>query len=262
MTYDVTAVSSLYATAGKGFRLGGATTPNTNAACIAGLKELGYSNVPTSYGPDSLWSYEFGSKSLAFEKTLSINADVYLIDWKSIQQSIVIPICGGQFNTNVGDARAIGGEIEARYKPPVLSGLVLGLNLGAEHAYITSTVNATAFAVGDHVLYTPEYTATVLADYSWHLTDAVGAFVRGDYEYTGKSYGAFSPQANQPFYIDPSYGVVNLNAGITWGKVELSAFAKNLTDNQTILQSPQINGVTEGYTLRPRTIGLSLQAKF
>jgi outer membrane receptor protein involved in Fe transport len=262
VTYDVTSLSSLYATAGKGFRLGGATTPNTNAACIAGLKELGYSNVPTSYGPDSLWSYEFGSKSLAFEKTLSINADVYLIDWKSIQQSIVIPICGGQFNTNVGDARAVGGEIEARYKPPVLSGLVLGLNLGAEHAYITSTVNATAFAVGDHVLYTPEYTATVLADYSWHLTDAVGAFVRGDYEYTGKSYGAFSPQANQPFYIDPSYSVVNLNAGITWGKVELSAFAKNLTDNQTILQSPQINGVTEGYTLRPRTIGLSLQAKF
>ena len=262
VTYDVAELSSLYASAGKGFRLGGATTPNTNASCIAGLKELGYSNVPTSYGPDSLWSYEFGTKSLVFEKTMSINADVYLIDWQSIQQSIVIPICGGQFNTNVGDARAIGGEIEARLKPPVVPGLVLGVNLGAEHAYITSTVNATAFAVGDHVLYTPEYTATVLADYGWHLADGVGAFVRGDYEYTGKSYGAFSPQSNQPFFIDPAYSVVNLNAGITWARIELSAYAKNLADNKTILQSPQINSVTEGYTLRPRTVGLSIQAKF
>ncbi len=262
VTYDVNQGASVYFSAGKGFRLGGATTPNTNAACLAGLKQLGYNNVPTSYDPDSLWSYEFGTKSLAFEKTLSINADVYFITWKKIQQSITIPICGGQFNTNVGDARAIGSEVEARYKPPAISGLVLGLNLGAEHAYITSTINASAFAVGDHVLYTPEYTATLLADYGWHLTDTVGAFVRGDYEYTGKSYGAFSPQANQPFYLDPSYGVVNLNFGVTMGKLEFSAFAKNLGDNKTVLQSPVINGVIEGYTLRPRTVGLSVQAKF
>ena len=262
LTYDVTSLSSLYANAGKGFRLGGATTPNTNAACIAGLKQLGYNNVPTNYDPDSLWSYELGTKSLAFEKTLSINADIYFIEWKKIQQSIVIPICGGQFNTNVGDARAVGGEIEARYKPPAIAGLMLGLNLGAEHAYITSSVNATAFAVGDHVLYTPEYTATLLADYGWHVTDTLGAFVRADYEYIGKSYGAFSPQSSQPFYIDPAYGVVNFNAGITIGKFEVSAFAKNLADNKTILQSPQVNGVTEGYTLRPRTIGVSVQAKF
>jgi outer membrane receptor protein involved in Fe transport len=262
VTYDVTTLASVYGSAGKGFRLGGATTPNTNASCIAGLKTLGYNNVPTNYGPDNLWSYELGTKLLAFEKTLSINADVYLIDWKSIQQSITIPICGGQFNTNVGDARAIGGELEARLKPPAIPGLVLGLNLGGEHAYITSSVNSTAFAVGDHVLYTPEYTATALVDYGWHLSDTVNAFVRGDYEYTGKSYGAFSPQASAPFYTDPSYSTVNARAGITVGSVEVSLFAKNLSNDRTILQSPQINGVTEGYTLRPRTIGLSAQAKF
>ena len=76
LTYDVTPVSSLYASAGKGFRLGGATTPNTNAACLAGLAELGDTAAPKSYGPDQLWSYELGSKSLVFEKTLSVNADV------------------------------------------------------------------------------------------------------------------------------------------------------------------------------------------
>jgi outer membrane receptor protein involved in Fe transport len=55
---------------------------------------------------------------------------------------------------------------------------------------------------------------------------------------------------------------VNLNAGVRISRFEASLFAKNLLDNKTILQSPQINSVQEGYTLRPQTIGLSLQAKF
>jgi outer membrane receptor protein involved in Fe transport len=260
LTYDLTPQSSLYTSVGKGFRLGGATTPNDNTLCLEGFVQLGDTNPPKSYGPDQLWSYEFGSKSLLFQNTLSVNADVYIIRWDSIQQSVTIPICGGAFNTNVGDATAIGGEMEVRYKPPVVSGLALGLNLGAEHSYITGTLNASTAAVGQDVLYTPNYTATVLADYGWHVTDTVAAFVRGDYEYTGSSYGSF--QIGTPSYVDPSYSVINLNAGVRIAKFEASLFAKNLLDNKTILQSPQINSVQEGYTLRPQTIGLALQAKF
>jgi hypothetical protein len=39
-------------------------------------------------------------------------------------------------------------------------------------------------------------------------------------------------------------------------------FAKNLLNNQTILQSPVVNTVTMGYTLRPLTAGIELRAKF
>ncbi|MGA2024302.1 MAG: TonB-dependent receptor [Steroidobacteraceae bacterium] len=265
LTYDVTADSSVYASAGKGFRLGGATTPNTNAACVAGLAELGDTNAPKSYGPDQLWSYEFGSKNLVFNKTLSLNADVYYIDWKNIQQTITIPICGGAFNANVGDAVAIGGELELRYKPPVVPGLTLSVNMGAEHAYITSSSNLSTVLPGQNVLYTPNYTASVLANYVWKITDSVVGFVRGDYEYTGSSYGSFivpAPGAPNPAYIDPSYGVVNLSLGANVRQFEFSLFAKNLLDDKTILQSPTINSVTMGYTLRPLTVGVGFQAKF
>ena len=265
VTYDVADQSSVYAAAGKGFRLGGATTPNTNAACVDGLHQLGYDNAPTTYGPDQLWSYELGTKNLLFEKTLSVNADIYYIDWKSIQQTITIPICGGAFNANVGDATAIGGELEVRYKPPVIPGLTLGANIGGEHAYITSTKNASTAAVGQDVLYTPKYTATVTANYSWHMTDSVAAFVLADYEYTGESFGSFivsTPEAPNPAYNNPSYSVVNLSAGVNVGRYEISLFAKNLLDDKTILQSPTINSVTMGYTLRPLTVGLGIQAKF
>lgn len=260
LTYDINSQSTVYVSAGKGFRLGGATTPNTNVACVQGLAQLGDSSAPMTYGPDHLWSYEFGTKALLFQKTLSVNADVYYIDWNQIQQSIVIPICGGQFNANVGDAKAIGAELEVRYKPPVVPGLALTVNLGGEHAYITSTINASTAAVGQDVLYTPDFTAAVLADYGWQITSYLNGFVRGDYEYTGKSFGSF--QVSSPQYINPAYDVVNLSAGVGFGRYEVSAYAKNLFDDRTILQSPQINSVIQGYTLRPQTLGVSFQAKF
>jgi iron complex outermembrane receptor protein len=265
ITYDLNAQASLYASAGKGFRLGGATSPNTNVACVQGLLELGDKNAPTTYGPDHLWSYELGTKALLFDKTLSVNADVYYIDWKAIQQTITIPICGGAFNANVGDATAIGSEIEVRYKPPVIPGLTLSVNLGGEHAYITSSTNSLTAAVGQDVLYTPKYTASVLANYGWHVTSSILGFVRGDYEYTGQSFGSYvrpAPGAPNPSYINPAYSVVNLNAGVNVGNFEVALFAKNLFDNKTILQSPLIDGEIQGYTLRPVTVGLSFQVKF
>jgi outer membrane receptor protein involved in Fe transport len=265
ITYDLSSQASLYASAGKGFRLGGATSPNTNVACVAGLLQLGDKNAPETYGPDHLWSYEFGTKALLFDKTLSVNADVYYIDWSAIQQTITIPICGGAFNANVGDAKAIGSEVEVRYKPPVIQGLTLGVNLGGEHAYITSSTNSLTAAVGQDVLYTPEYTASVIANYGWQLTSSVQGFVRTDYEFTGKSFGSYvisTASAPNPSYINPAYSVVNLSTGVNVGKFEIALFAKNLFDDRTILQSPLIDGEIQGYTLRPLTVGLSFQAKF
>jgi iron complex outermembrane receptor protein len=200
-----------------------------------------------------------------FDKTLSLNADVYYIKWNNIQQTITIPICGGAFNDNVGDATAIGGELELRYKPPVVQGLTLSVNMGAEHSYITSSLNLGTVRPGQNVLYTPNYTATLLASYVRKINDSVSGFVRGDYEYTGTSYGSFivpAPGAPNPAYIDPSYSVVNLNLGVNMGQFEFSVFAKNLLDNKTILQSPTINSVTMGYTLRPLTAGVAFQVKF
>ena len=265
VTYDLNSQASVYASAGKGFRLGGATSPNTNVACVQGLLELGDKNAPTTYGPDHLWSYEIGTKALLFDKTLSVNADIYYIDWTAIQQTITIPICGGAFNANVGNATAIGSEVEVRYKPPVISGLTLGVNLGGEHAYITSSTNSLTAAVGQDVLYTPEYTASVIANYGWRVTSSIEGFLRTDYEYTGKSFGSYvisTASAPNPGYINPGYSVVNLSTGVNVGKFEVALFAKNLFDNKTILQSPLIDGEIQGYTLRPLTVGLSFQAKF
>lgn len=260
VNYEATSNTNLYATAAKGFRLGGATTPNTNSACVTGLAQLGYTDVPTTYGSDQLWSYEFGSKSLLFGRSLSVNASVYYIDWKQIQQTIIIPVCGGAFNANVGDAKAYGGELEMRWKPRALSGLTLGANFSAEHAAITRTINTDTAAVGQHILNVPDYTATASVDYDITLSGRIDGFVHGDYQYTGPSRGSFI--VTDTNYRDPAYGVMNVNVGAKFGRTNLSVYVKNLTDDKTIIQRPTTNTVVEGYTVRPRTVGVIASRKF
>ncbi len=260
LVYDLSANASLYATIAKGFRLGGATTPNTNVSCVAGLLQLGYTNAPNTYGSDQLWSYEAGAKALLMNNRLSVNAAGYYIDWSRIQQTITIPICGGAFNSNVGDAVAYGGEFEARFRPAAAPGLVIGLNAGAEHASITSTKNASTAAVGENVLFTPSWTASLVTNYSTDITDNVSGFIKADYDWTGPSNGSF--QVTDPNYRDPAYATLNANVGVEFGSWQAALYAKNLTDSKIILQRPVINSVVEAYTLRPLTIGLTLTKHF
>ena len=52
---------------------------------------------------------------------------------------------------------------------------------------------------------------------------------------------------------------MNASFGIRFGADTLTLYAKNLLDNRTIIQRPRINTVVEGYTVHPRTIGVSLK---
>ena len=261
LSYDLTQDANVYGVAAKGFRLGGATTPNTNTACTLGLAQLGYYSAPTTYGPDNLWSYELGSKSLLLDHTLSVNVGAYYIDWKQIQQTILIPICGGQFNANVGDAEAYGGEIELRYKPPVTPGLSLGLSYAATHAVITRTINSDTAAVGQNVLNIPQWTLSATVDYVHQLNAQWDGFVRANYSFVGRSNGSFI--VGDTNYYNPAYDTLGLSVGVQgMGGLELSVYAKNLGDNHAILQRPTVNTVVEGYTQTPRTIELALSKRF
>ena len=259
-TFDLTPHTSVYTTIAKGFRLGGATTPNTNVSCVAGLQQLGFSNAPNTYGSDQLWSYEAGAKALLLHNTLSINVAGYYIDWSRIQQTITIPICGGAFNYNVGNAAAYGGEVETRYRPPVIPGLTIGVNVGAEHATITSTINAQTAAVGENVLFTPTWSASAIVDYYHELTRNVTGFVKADYDWVGPSNGSFT--STDPNFHDPAYGVFNASVGIELNGWQGALYAQNLFDSKTIIQRPIINSVVQAYTLRPLTIGINLTKHF
>jgi hypothetical protein len=114
--------------------------------------------------------------------------------------------------------------------------------------------------VGQDTLFTPKWTGTFTADYKVNITTGLSGFVRADYDFTGMSHGSF--QSTAPAYINPSYGVVNGSIGIDTGSFQVSLYGKNLANNQTIIQRPNVADVYEGYTVRPLTIGLNIAKQF
>lgn len=81
-----------------------------NVEVEANLKQFGlvYSDIPASYKPDSLWSYELGSKADFLKRTLTLNLSAFYLKWKNIQQDLNLSDAGFDFELNGGDATNYG----------------------------------------------------------------------------------------------------------------------------------------------------------
>ncbi len=261
LSYDLNGDSTLYASASKGFRLGGPTGPlpfGPTTVCATDEANLGIKSQPTKFDSDKLWSYELGSKNRLFGGRLTLDGAIFLIEWTNIQQQIYLPTCGYYFTDNVGNAQSYGGEIEARYR--VAGGLILSGSVSIEHSTITSTNNPTTVQVGERVLNTPDATFDGAISYSTSISDRVSGFLRLDYNFVGQSHGDYV--ASNSNYLNPAYGVLNMALGIDYGRWEVSLYGKNITDNTTYIQRPEINTVFEAYTVRPVTVGLTAKYRF
>jgi len=257
LTWEVDKNNTLYASATEGFRVGGSNFPLPQGYCSLTTPN------PTSYAPDSLWSYEVGNKSRFLNNTLSVNADVFYINWKNLQQAINIPACGYAFNTNVGNATSSGAEIEIKFKPT--KSLILDLAAGYTDATLSDSAGANAGVIGAvkgaRVPGVPKYNLALTAQYNFFINDDVYGFARAAGHWTGASNGALD-STNLDFQR-PSYSTYDASVGLTRDIWEVTLYVKNLTNNQMVIQRPQVQGTAnEVYRMTPRTIGMSLSAKF
>ena len=261
LSHDLSHDETVYVSAGEGFRLGGPTGPITfgpNTVCAGDFATINQTSQPTQFGSDSLWTYEVGSKGHFFGNRLSLDGATFYTNWHNIQQQIYLPTCGYYFTENVGDAQIYGGELEGAFK--VTSHLRLDATLSGESATITKSINPTDVPVGSNLIDVPAGTATAGVTYSHPVGDTAYLVSRIDYAWTGHSYGSF--QSANADYFNPAYSVVNASVALSRGAYEVSIYAKNLLNDHTIIQSPEINTVVEGYTVHPRVIGLTLKAGF
>ena len=257
LSYDV-GNGSLYASATKGVRLGGFNEPVPQFACTQDLANLGITKTPANYQADSLWSYEAGSKLALFGDRVSVDAAAFYITWKNVQQDIPLDICGYDFTTNAGNAESYGGEAEIRAK--VTPELTLSATGSGTAATLTSVSQGSGASVGQSLTGVPDWTASFSFDYTLPLDGDNAFFARADYSLTGPSHGAFA--ITDPDYSRPAYGDVDASVGLIWRHVQWQLYGKNLADNQKVIQHPNLLSVSEGYTLRPLTVGLSASAKF
>ncbi|MBS0421727.1 MAG: TonB-dependent receptor [Proteobacteria bacterium] len=273
VSYHVMDNSLLYGSATKGFRQGGPNRFNTDSPlCEPDFQRLGISRAPASFQPDSLWTYELGTKNEVGPRHTLIDAALYYTDWKKIQQQVNLNSCGFQFVGNVGAAKIKGAELSV--ESTVAEGLVLGGNASYIDSRITQTAPGVSAQVGQQVLDTPRWSASAHGEYRFLNRADWAATFRLDYQFHGSNLRAFEaeqtisypdgsigaiPDATQ---VQAAYHVVNAGLNVTNNNTEYRLYLDNLTDAAPYLDFTRSAGVSSATTIRPRTIGFNVRTTF
>jgi outer membrane receptor protein involved in Fe transport len=257
----------LYATAAKGYRPAGANWPLGN--CDPRLRNVD--------GPDSLWSYEIGSKNESASGRLQINASAFYVSWKKQQQfSDVEVTC--RYIGNFADAVSKGVDMD-------LQGLVTDrLRVRAAWAYTDSHFTETVIyppgglavvfngeTIGELPAVQSPWNFNTSMEYVIPLTTEVTASAQlGDVFHSritavrSLGIGQGSVFSQRPM---PSTNVVDALGKLNWTRFDLAVRVDNalgahpaelLRTQRSLLQVPRQYGTT----LRPRTVAVAGSWRF
>jgi len=272
LSYEPTTDMMFYASAAKGYREGG-INGGLGVSCVAQEQAIGLPRSPVNFRPDSLWSYELGNKLTLLDHRLQINASLFYIDWKAIQQNVYLTSCGQQFVANLGAAKSRGGDIDVQYRP--VESLSLAFQAAYTDARYTQTVCGGPVGCGttivpivskDDRLPGPPWTVTASGEYSLPQWAGKLPYVRFDYHVTTGQIGLLPTQnpvdgaSDSTIPSIPGYRTLALRGGLRWSGVDISLFGQNLTNSHPLLVlSRDTTGspLYFGRSLRPRTIGLT-----
>ncbi|PZU07259.1 TonB-dependent receptor [Sphingomonas sp.] len=287
LNYQITPNDMIYVSAAKGFRPGGVNPTISQTTCAAGLALYG-GNPPTTYGSDSVWSYEAGAKSRLFGGLASVQASAFHVDWNQPQLFATFPGCSAQFTLNAGKAASDGGDLQIQLRP--MRGLTLSVAasytdsrytrqiLGPEQ--VAGATRSVLVNKGDTLPIAP-WNVNLSGNYEFALNSVWKAYIRGDFQYasaynrtTGPGTVAYAPEQ----YRAEATHYTSARIGAIQGPLELSLFVDNLLNSRDTLS--QITGgrgtcrntacttyainepIYIGQTFRPRTIGLQAAYRY
>ncbi|MBB6252140.1 TonB-dependent receptor [Nitrospirillum iridis] len=228
-----------------------------------GGPNLAIAGVAPTFASDTLTNYEVGLKSQFLDNRVLFDIDAFYIDWNDIQ--LLSNGSGFNYILNGGSAKSQGIEANASVRP--IDGLTLDATFSFVDSVLTEDVAAISGLSGDRLPNVPRWSGSLRATYSHDLADgwmgAVGAGLR----LTGDRYSDVNHAYDAR--VIPGYGALDMNVSVSNDRYTLQIFAKNLTDRHAYLSyTPLVNQATgaltqiEATVLQPRTIGLSLDAKF
>ena len=260
---DATDDLNFYASASKGFRIGGVNGQVSPTLCGDELDSVGLDpDSLRTYDSDSLWSYEVGVKSRLADNRVSLNAAAFFIDWSDSLQ-VQRLACGFQVDANVGDVESKGFEVELSAAP--IEGLTLDMGIGYTDTEVASASGDgfPGYAEGQALHGVPDWTGTGSAQYIFPAFSGWDARLRADANYYGES-----TSFNNGSIVDrDSWSALNLRAGVLNENWDVTLFADNVTDERANLAdnrsiAAEMPGRPRIVTNRPRTIGLEARYRF
>lgn len=266
--------TSIYARVAKGYRPGG---PNfVPAGAPAGF--------PTEFLADTIVSYEIGFRTESPNRTFSLDAAAFYLDWDDILILSTVQTAAGPVgvNSNGQRARSQGFEATATIRP--IEGLSVLLNAAYTDAELRDDTvptaggaNLTGGLAGDQLPYTPGWQSSISADYDWQLSDGVSAYVGTSLrllsDQTAGFNAAYRAAFNRRVEID-GYAVLDARAGVEFGRFSLAVYARNLTNSDGVINAEgypfavpadiggQGRNLLPVTNIRPRTIGATVGVRF
>jgi outer membrane receptor protein involved in Fe transport len=247
---------SLYLRVASGFRPGG---PNI-------VPPAAPDTVPRIYDSDSLTSYEAGLKVESADRAYSLDIALFHIDWEDIQLFARV----NNFGVNVNGGKAASYGFEFTGSAYLADGFNVSLNGALTDTHLKDDTPALSGGkAGDPLPFTPEWSASLNANYEWSVgAEAmayIGASLRHLSDQTASYDLAYRTAHGKQRTID-AYDVVDLQAGVDFGRFTIELYGKNLTDSDGKTSTGGIGSVPNGAlptgVIRPLTYGLTVGFNF
>ncbi len=255
-----------YAEVATGFRPGGTNVASGIAAIAGGF-------VPPIFESDELRNHEIGAKLYLLDRRLNLNLAGYWIEWQDIQ---VQTITEGGFNfiDNAGEARVLGLEAEGSlYLSDPLT-LNFGFNytdaqLTQDQPFVVGGDGASFTGQdGDDIPKTPKFTFNLGLAYDfvlggWDSQARLDYFHKDDSDSDFSSRDALLGLSNPNYHELPSIDRLDLNISFRKDNLTLGLFARNLTDEDLIVDVLSSDQDPFAYIMAmPRTVGVRMGVDF
>jgi len=234
--WDLTSENMLYATVSTGYKSGG-----VNATTISDL---------VGYQPETITSYEIGSKNQFFDRRLRLNIDLFDYDYRNVQLNSTLDTSGStvRLTTNGGTARIYGAELESIALVTDQFRIEGNLSYLPEARFTSMPAfldvlnnNDNADLSGRRMPNTPRFTINLSPIYTIGVTGGKLS-LRSDFQYTSDQ--VFTPFGLTPYVVTPPTGA----PFVVTNNIYANGFQKSYTrTNMRLRYENDKNWYVEGY---------------
>ncbi|MBP7704775.1 MAG: TonB-dependent receptor [Caulobacter sp.] len=243
--YDFTDDISASFVVQRGYRSGGSTVNQARSAVVA-------------YDPEYTWNYEVSLRTQWLDRSLTLNANAFYVDWTDQQVSVNLGLNSFDYQTeNAGKSHLYGFEVELFHQPSADFGWYASIgHTRTEFDEFEVTVGSlTTVLTGSEFAFAPHWTAAAGADWRWDngMVANINASYRGDqFSGTGASQAA-NWQLKARTLVNAKVGWENER----WG---VYAYGNNLFDAEYVMyeQRPENLAMLGA----PRVVGIILETRW
>ena len=247
-SFKVNKSSMAFVSYTRGFRTGGLTQLSSDPATPPLF----------AYRPEYSNNIEVGIKNTLYNNKLLLNITLFYTNVKNSQVPTLILPDAITVIRNTGIMNSKGAEIEL--STTAIKNLAVEYNMGyTDAAYKSLKISQNGNEVdlnGKKQIFTPAYTNALGVQYNYPINKIKPAFlyVRVEWMALGKQYFDFANTISQS-----AYSLFNAKAGVNTSKIEISAWARNISNIKYIAYAYDFGAVHLG---NPITCGVTIRKSF